>query len=126
MPGRGQQDLSSEIAPAEALLRSNEARSGLRTPVQTMVPLVTRIGETNFAFGGESIAEQNVSLNVDAVGIQSFPAGIFEGAAIAFEIVADLSAEKIDFAIGRKTGAEKDEAANVEAVGIQRGCRRDS
>lgn len=83
-----------------------------------------RIGEADFAFSGESIAEQNVSLHVDAVGIKSFAGRIPEGAAIAFEIVTDLSAEKIDFSFGEKTSAEKDEAANVETVGIQCGGPR--
>ena len=77
------------------------------------------VGEADFAFGGKVFTEQDVTLNANAVGVEGFADGTFEGATVTFEIVADLRAEEIHFAFGGKTGTKKNETANVDAVGIE-------
>src|SRR5580704_5993699 len=77
-----------------------------------------RVRQADISIGGKTIAEQNISLDVNTVGGQRVPSGIFECAAVAFEIIANLRAEKIHFSVCAKTGAKKCKAADVDAVCI--------
>src|SRR4051812_19624990 len=84
------------------------------------IPGNRRVDQSHFTFGVKSLAEQDLSANVDQVGTQGAGVRGDKPAAVAVEVAAELRAAEFDAAICQKASRENYIAANLSTASIDR------